>query len=128
MFGESFDLSLRKSSKDSSEFEPSKRSLIETTASLGAKRNFPRSAGSSSSLRQFSKAARKTVRNLSWFEPAQRAFLTEEQAATVLRFVDAHVGVIGDENDAWPRLHVAVVGDIVVNPVRGLDPADEKYR
>ena len=36
-------------------------------------------------------------------------------------------GVISYEDDAWPRLHVAVVGDIVVNPVRGLNPAMKNF-
>ena len=49
--------------------------------------------------------------------------LVVEKSAPIAGLIDAHIGVIGHQNDPRPGLHMAVVGDVVINPVAGLNPA-----
>jgi hypothetical protein len=50
-------------------------------------------------------------------------FLAVQKPAPIVSLVNAHIGVTSYQNNPRSGSHVAVVSDIVVYPVGGLNPA-----
>lgn len=49
--------------------------------------------------------------------------LAVQEPAPAVGLVDTQIGMMGHQNDAWSRLHVTVVGDVVIDSIGHLDPA-----
>jgi hypothetical protein len=92
------------------------------SASFAAKRNFSPQHRLFFELAAVFQRIEKNAPEFFLIRTVQTAFLTEEQAAPVAGFVDAHVGVIGDQHYSRPGLHVTIVGDVVIIAVSRLNP------
>ncbi len=55
-------------------------------------------------------------------------FLAIQKPTPIVSLIDAQIGVTGYQNNPRSGPHVAVVGNIVVHPVGGLNPAMETRR
>ena len=59
---------------------------------------------------------------------SKRCLLAVQQTAPAAGLVDVQIGMLRNQHDPRAFLHVAVIGYVVINPVRRLNPARERFR